>query len=217
MKRKNLIIIIGLIAFVALAMGISYSYFVYNKDVADVSISFGDMSIDLANINGSIYLNNVIPKTNEEGTTSTDYIDFTVNATVDTEPLYYEVYLLPNNGNTLNTTYLKTYLTNQSNQKISEIINYNNLSDSEQAGGKVLYKGLITVNDNGVTKNYSKQFRLRLWLDENYPDLATKTFEFGIYLYTYNIQDVNSTNISYGNDENCSTVECQLENIVGVY
>ena len=217
MKKKSVYFLIELFAFIALIGGVSYAYFVYNKNVADVASDTGDISIDISNVSGTISANNILPMTDEEGMKSTYYVNFNVNATVDTDPIYYEVYILPKSGSTLDTAYLKTYLTNQNNQKISNITIYNSLSNAEKTGGKVLYKGLVTINDDGSVKNYTKNFRLRLWLDENYPVLTAKSFNFDIFLYSYNIQNVDSSNISYGNNQDCDTVECQLETMVGVY
>ena len=39
------------------------------------------------------------------------------------------------------------------------------------------------------TKNESKDFRLRLWLDESYTEQTAKTFEFDIYLYAKNVPE----------------------------
>ena len=189
MRRKNLTIIIGLVVFVILVIGISYSYFVYNKEVADITLDTGDISIDLANINGSINLSSVIPKTDSEGINSTDYIDFTVNGTVDTDRIYYEIYILPKNDNTLDTAYLKIHLTDQANNVLNYATLYNSLTNSQVEGGKAIYRGLVELNDNHTTKNETKNFRLRLWLDENYSELTSKTFNFDVYLYAKNVDE----------------------------
>ena len=189
-KKKNIIIIVGIIAFILIIAGVSYSFFVYNKNVGNVSLNTGDISIDFSNTNGDKALTNVIPMSNNEGKINSDYFDFTVNATVDTEKIYYEVYILPKTGNTLDTSYLKTYLTDQSNNEIKEVRSYSNLLATEKdVNGKVLYKGLIELNNNHTTKNESRNFRLRMWLDENYPEQVSKTFEFDIYLYAKNVAE----------------------------
>ena len=189
MKKKNILIILGLIVFIAIAGGVSYSFFVYNKDVADVSLTSGDISINLANINGNLTLNNVTPKSDAEGIVSNDYLDFTVNATVDTEKIYYEVYILPKTGNTLDTNYLKTYLTDQTNNVINDVTIYTVLPASELANGKAIYRGLINLNNDYSPRNETKDFRLRLWLDEDYPELSAKVFNFDIYLYAKNVPE----------------------------
>ena len=131
MNKKNVIIIISILAFIMLVGGISYSYFVYNKDIGSVSLETGEISIDLSNINGNQTLSNLIPVSDYEGKNSNNYFDFTVTSTVDTERIYYEVYILPKGSNTLDTNYLKTYLTDQNNNEIKGTIIYSDLLDSE--------------------------------------------------------------------------------------
>ena len=212
MSKRNIVIITGIVAFLIIVGGVSYSYFVYNKDVGDVSLTTGDISISLSGVNGNKTLTNVIPLSDADGMASSDYFDFTVNSTVDTEKIYYEVYIMPKSGNTLNTNYLKTYLTNQSNQKISEVTMYNDLTTYE-TDGKVIYKGLVNLNSTKTTKNETKAFRLRMWLDESFAVQTAKTFEFDIYLHAYNVDDVWAENISFGNDPTCDTIQCQLDTL----
>ena len=188
MNKKNVIIIISILAFIMLVGGISYSYFVYNKDIGSVSLETGEISIDLSNINGNQTLSNLIPVSDYEGKNSNNYFDFTVTSTVDTERIYYEVYILPKGSNTLDTSYLKTYLTDQNNNEIKGTIIYSDLLDSEIDNGKVIYRNIIETN-NGVTSNETKNFRLRLWLDENYDESSSKSFNFDIYLYAKNVSD----------------------------
>ena len=215
MKKRNLIIIMGLFVFVMMMGGISYSYFVYNKDIGNVSLDTGEISINISDASTTKTLTNVIPTGDSDGMISSDYLDFTVDGVVDSEKIYYEVYIMPDSNNTLNTNYLKVYLTDQEDNMISPITLYNSLSDSEKTGGKNIYKGLININNDESRKTYSKDFRLRLWLDENYTDVTAKTFEFDVNIYAYNVKNVWAENLSYGEDANCNTVQCQLETLAG--
>ena len=186
MKKRNLMIIIGVIAFIVIVGRVSYSYFVYNKDVANVSMSSGEISINFSDVNGSMSLTDIIPKSDSEGKSSSSYIDFTVDGTVDSENLFYELYILPDSNNTLDTSYLKVYLTDQEDNPIQGVSVYDDLANSKQTGGKSIDNELISINSNNQTKTYTKDFRLRLWLDEDYDASISKTFDFDIYLYSYN-------------------------------
>ena len=121
---------------------------------------------------------------------------------------------MPKSGNTLNTNYLKTYLTDQSNHKVSDITFYNDLSDYESSG-KIIYKGLVTLNSTKTSKSETKNLRLRVWLDESFTDTTSKSFDFDIYLHAYNVDDVWAENVSFGDDANCDTVQCQLDTLAG--
>ena len=187
MNRRKLLTIIGILAFIMVVGGISYSFFVYNKNAGSISLTTGKISIDFSLVSGNVNLNNMVSLSDINGKEDDNYLDFTINSTVDTEKIYYEIYILPKDDNTLSTEYLKTYLTDQSNTVINEVTLYNNLDDSNIENGKVLYKDTIELNDNHTIKNESKDFRLRLWLDENYNGISSKTFGFDIYLYAINI------------------------------
>ena len=222
MNRRNAIIIISILAFIMVVGGISYSYFVYNKNVGNVTLDTGDISINLSGVSANRTITNAMPKKDSEGKTSSDYFDWTVNATVETERIYYEVYLIPESGNTLNTNYLKTYLTDQNNNEIKGVAIYNDLAPSEVENGKVLYRGIVEI-DNSGSRTETKDFRLRLWIDEKYQEASSKTYSFDIYLYAKNVS--SDFKISTGSDllreaitnkladSNCSHINYEEDNI----
>ena len=187
MNRRNALIIIGILAFIMIVGGVSYSYFVYNKDIGDVSFSMGGMKIELSKINNNINLTDAIPISNFHGKESANYLDFTINSTVDTERLYYEVYIVPKKDNTINPKYINLYLTDQNNNAKTSVKSFNELQDSKKGNGKVIYKDIIELNESYTSKNDSENFRLRLWIDENYTVTTSKTFDFDIYLYAFNV------------------------------
>jgi hypothetical protein len=189
MNKRNIILIISILAFIVIIGGVSYSYFVYSKKVGDISLNTGDISINLSGVNGNQTLSNVVPLSDFDGKNGSSYFDFTVNATVDTERIYYEVYILPDSSSTLNIDYLKTYLTDQTNVQIEDAKLYNNLSFSEIENGRVVYKGIIETNQDKSVRTETKDFRLRMWIDEDYTEITSKTFDFDIYLYAKNVSD----------------------------
>ncbi len=209
MNKRNILIIISILTFIVIVGGVSYSYFVYNKNIGDVTLTAGDISINLSGVSSNQTLTNVMPISDYLGKSSTNYFDFTVNATVDTERIYYGVYILPDSENTLDTSYLKTYLTDQNDVMINGVNSFDNLWDSEVENGKVIYKGIIEVNQDGTTKTETKDFRLRLWIDENYNGAIGKTFDFDIYLYAKNVDnsfEIRSAFSTITEDVDTSTV-----------
>ena len=195
MNKRNIIIMVCMLTFILLIGGVSYSYFVYNRNIGNITVNAGEISIDLSNINGNQTLTDVIPLTDYDGMNSSNYFDFTVNGTVDTERIYYEVYIAPDENNTLDTSHLKVYLTDQNDVKIQNVKFYNDLGNIEDGNGKVLYQGIIET-DNGVTRSESKDFRLRIWIDDTYSELTSKTFSFDIYLNAKNVDDEFDIEIS---------------------
>ena len=187
--KRNIVIIIGIIAFIVILGGISFSYFVYNKNLGDVSVNTGEISINYSDVNGNMSLTGIVPKSDNEGKISTDYIDFTVDGIVDTDKIYYELSIVPDSGNTLDTQYIKVYLTDQEDNVISGVAVYNSLPLNEKETGKRIYRETIDPNQDGTKKTYTKDFRLRVWLDESYSEQTTKTFEFNVNLYAKNVDN----------------------------
>ena len=188
-NKKNVLIILSIVAFIIVIGGISFSFFVYNKNLGDVSVNTGEISINYSDVNGNMSLTGIIPKSDNEGKISTDYIDFTVDGIVDTDKIYYELSIVPNSGNTLDTQYIKVYLTDQEDNVIKGVTAYDSLQVNEKENGKRIYRETIDPNQDGTKKTYSKDFRLRVWLDENYSDSTTKTFEFNVNLFAKNIEN----------------------------
>ena len=188
-NKKNILIIIGIIAFIVILVGVSFSYFVYNKNLGDVSIDTGEISINYSDVNGNMSLTGIVPKSDNEGKISSDYIDFTVDGIVDTDKIYYELSIIPDSGNTIDSQYVKLYLTDQSDNIITSVSVYSSLPLNEKETGKRIYRETIDPNQNGTKKTYSKDFRLRVWLDESYSEQTTKTFEFNVNLYAKNVDN----------------------------
>ena len=188
-NKKVIILLIGLLAFVMVIGRVSYSYFTYNKEVATATVESGSINIDFSNSNSNLSLSNLVPMSDSMGVISNNYVDFTVTGTVDTEKIYYEVYLLEKDGNTINPDYIKVYLTDQNDVKIRDIQIYSSLPDSEKQNGKRIYRDIVEPNSNGTEKTETKYFRLRMWLDENYTTTSSSVFASGIYLYAYNVNN----------------------------
>ena len=109
MKNKKIIIfLVSIFAFIMLVGGTSYAYFIYNKDIADVSIETGKISINFSNAN-NLNITNLAPMSDNLGKQSNNYIDFTVNGTVDTERIYYEVYIVPKSNSTMTSENINNY------------------------------------------------------------------------------------------------------------
>ena len=56
MDKKFYMVLMGLFAFIGLAGGISYSYFVYNKKIVEVDLSSGEINIGFTNSNSVLNL-----------------------------------------------------------------------------------------------------------------------------------------------------------------
>lgn len=169
--NKKLIILI----IVLLIIGIIVYFLLNRKESINVNIDKkGESTIS------------VLPLTDESGITSMTYFDFTFTGTVDKKNLYYEILISPKSTNTLNTSSLKTYLTDQSNNPIFGVTLYNELANSETANGKIIYRNVIKVNSDGSAKQEYKDFRLRMWNDSS--NQTTGNFDFDISVNAYYVE-----------------------------
>ena len=186
-SRSVVVVILCVFSLVAIIGGITYARFVYEKDLADIAVTTGQISINIQNVVNNASLPNAVPTIDNTGKASSNYLDFEITGTVDSEPIYYEVYMVPKSGSNLDTNYLKIYLTDQTNQQIKDVNIYNELMNSTKPGGKIIYRDVIEINNDFSAKTVSEDFRLRLWIDESYGELSAKTFSFDIYLYAFNV------------------------------
>lgn len=129
----------------------------------------------------------VVPLSDEHGMTSTDYVDFTVSSVTDKKRIYYEVIISPKSTNTIDVSSLKTYLTDQSNNKITGVVLYSSLDSAEN--GKIIYRGLTKLSNDNTPVKDSKDFRLRAWLNNNYNSDISGAFEFNISINAYYVDD----------------------------
>ena len=200
MKKKLLISLISLFTFILIVTGISYSYYIYNMNIVTADLASGSISINVSNNNSTISLTNVSPMSDSVGKLSNDYIDFTVSGVTDFNTIYYEINLVPSGENTLKDDYIKVYLTDQNDNQVADLLLLKDLEEStNNATGKVIYTALVEGNSNGTVNNYSQNYRLRLWVDENYVDLEEKEFSFELYLYAKNIETLYTTIKNSGN------------------
>ncbi len=201
MKNKKFIItMVSLFIFIMLIGGVSYSYFIYNKDVADVSIETGNITINFNNVTNNVNSLNLVPQSNNIGMLQSNYIDFTIAGSVDSEPILYEIEIMPKDGNTLDTRYVKVYLTDQSDNVLAGPFLYNELYNALKTGGKGLYQELIEPESNETLKNYSQSYRLRMWIDESFTSVSNSNFSFSINLYAVNqnLDELQRREYNYG-------------------
>ena len=200
MKKKNtLILFVGLFAFILLAGGISYGYFVYNKEVATVDLTSGEISINYASGNSNITLSNVMTMSDGQGMISNNYLDFNVVGKADIETILYELEVVSSNPS-LND-YIKVYLTDQEDNSILSPFNYNELYDSIANDGKALYQGLMEGNQDGTSKTTTNNYRLRVWLDESYTGTTTQSFTISTYMYAKNIDTTNLHQVTFNTQD----------------
>ena len=184
-KRKLFILSIVILIFIVFIVSTTYTFFTYNKNVVVANISTGSINITYSENVPNLNILNALPMSDAEGMVSTNYMDFSVVGTVDTEPIYYELDIVPKSGNTFNPSNIKVYLTDQNNNAITNATFYSNLNASTKvSNSKVLVKNVFSVTSGVHT--VTRDYRLRMWIDDEYLETSEKTFAFDIKLYAQN-------------------------------
>ena len=198
-KRRDFIIL-SIAFMLILMMGSAYAFFTYSKIGSNsYAINLRNASLIINYTQGTrvMNLNSAYPLSDGYATSNLDklsYIDFAVSGkpVSDGTNMNYEIYLTENENNTLNTDYVKLYLTDEEGNVIVEPTLYSSLnatSCEKSPNGKVLYSGL-------ETSEFSKNYRLYMWIDSNYSQNdVSQTFGFKVNLYAYS----GTTDLVYEN------------------
>ena len=185
-KSNRIIALIAVFVLVFLIGEISYSYFVYEKDLVEAQITMGNIQMSFTNTSESLNLVDQLPMSDVLGKSSNHYIDFTITGSTDSESIKYEIEMVSNSDNTLDDKYVKVYLTDQNDLEIVSPILVSDLENAKANNGKKIYSDIIEANSDGARREYSQNYRLRVWIDEDSLLSESKQYGFNIYLYAEN-------------------------------
>ena len=182
MKKSRLkyLLILGIVLTLIAGIGSTYSFFIYRQEGSNVSLESGEISINYSDNVNYISVPDAYPVSDEVGKIYPYYSDFTINSVTDKHPIKYEIQIIPNSNNTIDTKYVKVYLTDQDDNPITQPMLYDDLKQATyNTTGKIVDTGFFTTSD-------TQDFRLRVWIDESYDKNLIETFGFNIYLYATN-------------------------------
>ena len=191
-KKIGIILLIFLAVFILL--GTSFALWqVTLKQETTNTITTGCLNLEL-NDKNPITLENAYPITDEEGKKLTPY-EFAITNTCDTLVKYQINLDILNNSTLTNHSYLKVSFNDNNPSLLSE----------NEVVSKTLENASTSYNlDEGVlAKKGSKNFNLRLWMNETTPasnDAMNKTFESKVVINTVQSIDTYTEDILNGAD-----------------
>ncbi len=203
-KYKNFVYIVAILGFIIMSVGITYSYFMYEKEVVMADLSAGSIGINFVGEKKTITSNNISSSSDGQGKLSAG-LDFSIEGVADTEEILYEVELVQTGLTSEQLDHVKIYLTDQNDSEVLGIYTYNELIDSKKNNGKILNQRIIEGNPNGTSKTTTNNYRLRIWLDEASEGLITGNYQFDIYLYAVNIDKEDYHKLTFNSDDNRGT------------
>ena len=197
MKNKRIMISITVIVSLLLVtLGVSFSFFNYmRKGTQENFVTTGNITFIYEETDAKgkgINLEDVYPISDEEGkmlSDSNSVFNFRIKAnTMKSQATPYVVTARQGSNTTLDSSVVKMYLTEVNEASETELLldNYNNLANYSNSKDGVIDKVLYTDIVSEDTTNYEKNFRLRMWLDENtefYDEMNDKKFSVTVNVY----------------------------------
>ena len=182
LSKKNLrvLLLVAISITLVTCLGSTYAFFVYRGNGSNVSVEAGDINVKFNNDNNYLTTGSSYPISDETGKVLPYYSDFSINATTNDMGIKYEIQVVPDANNSIDPQYIKLYLTDQNDDSITNVLTYSELTKAEyNTNAKLVYT-------NYITETGTKDFRLRMWIDESYNLQEGQTFGFKIYLYAIN-------------------------------
>ena len=197
-KKKQIIItLIAIISLIVITVGVTYAFFNYAKEgTTDNTIQTGSITFLYTEVSGvgkGISLTEAYPVADSIGKVQTGegkVFDFKVTSNISMNSnIGYQVTARKKTGSTLANSAVKVYLTEVNGTEQELLLSkYSELSqtdkvDSSKFDERILYEATVPAN----TSNYEKNFRLRMWVDENtdFSDgsMNDKTFTLTVNVY----------------------------------
>ena len=196
-KKQVLLTLIAIISLIVITVGVTYAFFNYAKEgTTDNTIKTGSITFLYTEVSGvgkGISLTEAYPVADSIGKVQVGegkVFDFKVTSNISMNSnIGYQVTARKKTGSTLANSAVKVYLTEVNGTEQELLLSkYSELSqtdkvDSSKYDERILYEGTVPAN----TKNYEKNFKLRMWVsdDTDFSDgsMNDKTFTLTVNVY----------------------------------
>ena len=197
-KKKQIIItLVAIISLIVITVGVTYAFFNYAKEgTTDNTIKTGSITFLYTEVSGvgkGISLTEAYPVADSIGKVQVGegkIFDFKVTSNISMNSnIGYQVTARKKTGSTLANSAVKVYLTEVNGTEQELLLSkYSELSQTDKVDiskydERILYEATVPAN----TVNYEKNFRLRMWVDENtdFSDgsMNDKTFTLTVNVY----------------------------------
>ena len=222
-NRKNYLILILVTVLLIMVIGISYAVFVYSGIGQKANtITTGAISMTYTESTNSIALSNALPTTDSTGKkrkNTGEYFDFTVKSSIrGNTDINYEIAAKEESGNTFSGNNIKYYLTKVNSDGTETEVMAPRTYYEESSGN--VYTGRPSDMMSLFVGNLNQQgdttinYRLRLWVDENYNpqnDNGVLTYKVKVNVYGQTSDTVAKAEDTYCKDNDFNTLsDCML-------
>ena len=222
-KRKNYLILILVTALLITIIGISYAAFNYvGTGQKANTITTGAISMTYTESTNSIALSNALPTTDATGKkrlNTGEYFDFTVKSSIKgNTDINYEIAAKEESGNTFSGKNIKFYLTKVNSDGTEEEAmppkTYSEDTTSNVYTGRPADMMSLFVGNLNQQGDTIINYRLRLWVDENYNpqnDNGGLTYKVKVNVYGQTSDTVAKAEDTYCKDNGFNTLsDCML-------
>ena len=223
MKEKNkkiVLSVLGILSLVIITIGVTYAIFTYTRlGSTENTVTTGTLKFlytENTGVGNGISIENAFPVSDTVGksySTENYVFDFKVEGTnTGKDEIPYEVTLRKKSTSTLAESNVKVYLTDMTEDSDIEILEptlYSDLPLTNIEVGNEVEKTLHTESVLGNTANYLKEFRLRMWIDENsnQDEISGKTFTATVNVYS-NVPLISEEEQNSRNNTKISSISC---------
>ena len=222
-NRKNYLILILVTVLLIMVIGISYAVFVYSGIGQKANtITTGAISMTYTESTNSIALSNALPTTDSTGKkrkNTGEYFDFTVKSSIKgNTDINYEIAAKEESGNTFDGKNIKFYLTKVNSDGTEEEAmppkTYSEDTTSNVYTGRPADMMSLFVGNLNQQGDTTINYRLRLWVDENYNpqnDNGGLTYKVKVNVYGQTSDTVAKAEDTYCKDNGFNTLsDCML-------
>lgn len=170
--KKRILILCIMLAVVLVTSGISYAVFTGYSTQTDTN-TLAATCIDFEfNGTNEINLTNSYPISDSKGLEQTPYI-FTIKNKCDNYIEYYVVASVINTSTSAESKYIKVSLLGDNDMNPSVITSLKQISTPQSLSSYNIKENYILKERDGITKNESRTFNFRMWLDANNESIWT--------------------------------------------
>ena len=188
-NMMKVITTISVLSLVLITVGVTLAFYSYTRTgTTENKITSGVITFHYQEGNRSISVNEAVPMSDTNGKGQNQYFDFVITSdTIEDVEIPYVVTARMSKNSTLDPNAVKIWISDQFDTEIVEPKVYGTLPqysemDINKYVEKVIYTGKVTESQ----QNYSKNFRVRIWIDDSI-DFSSGNYDEKTFTLTFNV------------------------------
>ena len=186
-SRELLLSVFGVALVIIAIVGVTYAMFTYTSSGKQENvIKTGAITMSYVESDKNVIsIDNALPTPDEVGIIQKEYFDFTLSSSISgVATVSYEIWAKSISvENALEENKIRVYLEAEDSSEYISILEPTTFDENSEEKGMLLYSDTF-VNSSNDTKKFVKNYRFRMWVDENAPiEESSKSFKIKINVY----------------------------------